>query len=212
MEVLYNPKCKTLFKRDENFKVIPSMTALTDPRFEFVSDRGWVVTKKMDGMSIILAWDGWDFKFHGRSPKTDFNTPQLEYLQGVAGKIRPNMVEHFDEIPVHIYAEFVGPKINGNKHGYGEYHLFVFDVRIGGFWLDWHNVVDVAQKVELQTVRRIHELERGGLEKIYREVSALARVGTSQYFEGVVCRTDPYFYTAQGDRVMFKLKLTDIPR
>src|SRR5690606_37512949 len=169
MEIMYNPKCRTLFKRDENFKVIPAMSELTDPRFEHVADHGWVVTKKMDGMSIILAWDGRDFTFHGRSPKTNFNASQLEFLSVIGQTIRPNMVDHFDEIPVHIYAEFVGPKINGNKHGYNEYHLFVFDVRIGGFWLDWHNVEDVCQKAELTTVRRIHEFERGGLKKIYRE-------------------------------------------
>lgn len=210
MELMYNPKCKTLYKRDDNFKVIRSRETLTDPRFALVADDAWVVTEKMDGMSVIIEWDGHGFLLHGRSPNTEFRVEQLEYLIERVNMMEDSLIEHFTDVPVHIYAEFVGPKINGNRHNRSTYGLYVFDIRIGGFWLDWHNVVDICNKVELDTVLRLRDVEGGGLERIYNEIFDLARVGANGYFEGVVVKTDPYVYTAQGDRVMFKLKLSDI--
>ena len=195
--VLYNPKTKTLFRRDDNFKVMTDH--FTDDRYRQVTD--WLVTEKMDGMSVILSTnDG----FHGRSPRTQFQGKTLAFMEqamhSVAYRFFQKDIENVD-----VYAELVGPQVQGNPHNLTELQLFVFDVRIGDYWLDWHNVKDVAEKAGLQTV----EVKgRWTMPHIIADVKARKAHGDG-YFEGYVARTDPYLYDNQGNRIVWKLKGTD---
>lgn len=200
---MYNPKTRTLLKRGDNFKVI---NELTDERFAQLN--GWLVTNKMDGTSVILSI-GDNPSFHGRTANTKFSAGQsafMEYQLRESAYCIRSQHPMYDGKQIDIYAELVGPGINGNKHNLDEFELHVFDVRIDGFWLDWGNMLSVVADAELDPVRRL------GLAKLdIDDIIAIIddRSTGLEYFEGIVARSDPYLYDNRGNRLMFKLKVSD---
>lgn len=205
MDILYNPKCKTLFKRDDRFKVI--IGDFTDDRFKQIGL--WTITEKLDGMSVILAWDGRELSFHGRTRRTQFNAAQQEYLAAVKADLAPRMATEFGEMAVHVYAEFIGPDIQGDPHKCGMYRIFAFDVRVGGFWLDLDDAQDVCNRVGIDFVP-VADIRMTTYEAIEVAQRTSSIVSPDEgYFEGIVARTDHYLYDNQGNRIMWKLKQTD---
>lgn len=203
--VLYNPKCKTLFKRDDKFKVTDE---LTDSRFWQIGQ--WVATRKMDGTSVILSiHNGVDggYSFYGRTAKSQFTPAMSEFLDDAASNALFSLADE-GVYQADIYAELFGQGIQGNPHGMEGMHLRVFDVRIGGYWLDWENVDDVAAKAGLTPVDVMFV---GSADEIARYVQSVADTNYegAPYFEGIVARTDPWLYDNQGNRMMFKLKVSD---
>ena len=200
--VLFNPKLKTLFRRGDKFKVIPG--EYTDPRFAQVGE--WLVTEKMDGTSVILSITEHGTAFYGRTSKSQFTPAMSDFLSAAAStalfSLDPHGIHQAD-----IYAELCGPGIQGNPHGLTEMKLFVFDVRIGDYWLDWDNVIDVAYKAGLRTPWVF--AGRYDAETLVENLSRLAKEGSPRYLEGYVARTDPLLYDNQGNRIMWKLKVSD---
>ena len=201
--VLYNPKTKTLFERDDKFKV--KVGRLTDERFGFVNQ--WLVTEKMDGTSVILSVgkDGDDF--HGRTAKSQFTPAMTAFLSVQTALACSNLYDHGIE-EADIYAELFGEGIQGNPHGMEGMHLRVFDVRIGGFWLDWVNMCDVARKAGLNRVQPLGVCDIDTAVRYVRDEQT-GWTGSPDYAEGVVARTEKYLYDNQGNRLTWKLKRKD---
>jgi hypothetical protein len=199
--VLYNPKTLTLFKRGDDFKVKP--WEFTDRRFDLL--RYWLVTEKKDGMSIILSITPDEWSIHGRSANTKFSDEQSAFLHDEINKAIYNLRQHpvYDGKTIDIYAELVGPGVNGNSHNFKNLQLYAFDVRINDFWLDWTNMASVVQDAGMVTVPIIYTML---LQEIIRYVRDTPR---DEYFEGIVARSDPYLYNNKGERLMFKLKVSD---
>lgn len=201
--VLYNPKTKTLFQRDDKFKVIPGY--LTDVRYGLINK--WLLTEKMDGTSVILSTKNRGYSFHGRTAKSQFTPAMQQFLdyeaQSAANNLYHSMVDEAD-----IYAELYGEGIQGNPHGVDGMHLRVFDVRIGGFWLDYENMCDVAEKAGLRTVRYMGICDIPTAVDFVRS-RQIGTIGRTDYVEGVVARTALNLYDNQGNRLTWKLKRKD---
>jgi len=199
--VLYNPKTLTLFKRGDDFKVKPWL--FTDQRFGLLNY--WLVTEKMDGMSVILSANSENYGIHGRSPNTQFTPEQESFLHDQTSAAIGRLSKHilYDGKKVDIYAELVGPGVNGNSHNFKDLQLYVFDVRINDFWLDWTNTASVAQDADLVTVPVIYTMTLPEIVRLVRDTPQ------TEYFEGIVARSDPYLYNNKGERLMFKLKAKD---
>lgn len=204
--VLFNPKCKTLFRRNlDTFKVT---NELTDQRYAQVKD--WLVTEKMDGMSVILSINTEDYTYFGRSRNTNFNAEQQQFMDEAFHSANYQLFKIGFEKPVDIYAELVGPGIQGNPHNLDALELFVFDVRVNDFWLDWDNVCDIAEKAGLQTVSlATPDGERVSAEYVVSFIDYHLKFPQDEYCEGFVARTDPYLYDNMGNRIMWKLKVSD---
>ena len=203
--VVYNPKTKTLFERDDKFKVKASRWFLTEQRFGYIDK--WLLTEKMDGTSVILSIgkDGDDF--HGRTAKSQFTPAMTAFLSVQTALACSRLYDHGIE-EADIYAELFGEGIQGNPHGMEGMHLRVFDVRIGGFWLDWYNMINVVSKAGLEHVPSLGftDIEVG---TEFVRSAQVATVGTTGYVEGVVARTEEYLYDNQGNRLTWKLKRKD---
>lgn len=206
--VLFNPKLLTLFKRDDKFKVIPG--EYTNPRFAQVGE--WLVTEKMDGTSVILSiHNGVDggYSYYGRTAKSQFTPAMSEFLDDAASMALFSLADYGIN-QVDLYAELCGPGIQGNPHGLTEMKLFVFDVRIGDFWLDWTNVKDVAAQAGLETVYEYPGTHT--VESMLMDLDPNHKLHIplgDKYLEGFVARTDPLLYDNQGNRIMWKLKVSD---
>lgn len=204
--VLFLGKTKTLFRRDlSTFKVTGE---LTDERYRQVRD--WLVTEKMDGMSVILSITPGDCAYYGRSDKTNFNAVQAIFMEQELNYAATMLYQGGFEKSVNLYAELVGPGVQGNPHNLDALTLRVFDARINDFWLDWDNVCDIATRAGLETVKVIHPLKkRLKMLDVIWFIKDTASNPSGEYLEGYVARTDPYLYDNMGNRIMWKLKVTD---
>lgn len=199
--VKYNPKTPTLFVRGNDQKVRP--WEYKDQRFDLINR--WVVTEKKDGMSVILSANQENYGIHGRTPTTRFSAEQESFMHDQTSAAIGRLGQHprYNGKTVDIYAELVGPGAHGNPHNLKELQLYVFDVRINDYWLDWNNLQSVIADAGLESVPLI------GVKAMPGIVGMIRGRPQGEYFEGIVARTDPYLYNNKGDRVMFKLKVSD---
>jgi len=211
--MFYNPKLKTIYRRDENFKVIPG--EYTDPRFGLV--KNWIATEKVDGTSVVLRWNAHDFpEFGGRTAKSHFADDRTEFLQVQlysAQQAAMKIVDEFGIDSLSVYAEMYGPGIQSGGRYTDEYELRVFDMRVNDYWLDFHRVIDNCDRLGFESVPVMNNyfpLDEFDIVEMVRDgfVSCIAH-DRDYLAEGIVARTDPLLYDNKGDRVMWKIKHSD---
>lgn len=209
------PKIETLFDRDaDTFKVVP--TSLRWPEFSLVNR--WYLTEKIDGTNIRvgLSPDG-RVTFGGRTDKAQIPGPLLAYLEEtfpaerVAAAFTPGA-------EVVLFGEGYGERI---QKGGGDYRPGVafrlFDVWIGGWWLNAADLDDVAAKLGIRTAPCVGRAVRfdsfpttaDALREILAESVVAAEEGRGRVAEGIIARTDPLLLRRDGRRLMWKLKLSD---
>lgn len=209
------PKIETLWNRGPDFKV--RCGDLRCPEFRLV--RGWFITEKIDGMNVRvwLHADG-SVTYHGRTEDAQMPPHLLTWLQEhlpapiVGGAFEPG-------VEAILFGEGYGEKI---QSGGGVYRTGVsfrlFDVFVyPRWWLQWGNVMDVAQKCGVCTVPALganYDDTNLAVDHFIHSRSHVARAegGTAQHpLEGIVARTDPLLFDARGSRIMWKLKARDLP-
>ena len=216
------PKIETLYVRSKtDWKVLTDQ--IRCPEFELV--RWWLVTDKIDGTNVrvILTPDG-DVEIRGRTDKAQFNPEVLQTLQDMfpADRVQ-SAFEQEDEgkwglwPTVVLYGEGYGEKIQKGGKYRKRQSFRLFDVRVGDWWLNWDDVCDVANKLEIKTVPVVTLLTvpltnwDGDITRFLQ--SSEVAWQDSKYdcidAEGIVARTDPLLFTRRGDRVMWKLKFKD---
>lgn len=197
--MLFYPKTKNLYRRGDDHKLTETYS---DERYGLVNK--WLITKKMDGMSVILSISPDGDQYFGRTKNTNFNTDQRIFMQQqleMAGKrLRSHGIESAD-----IYAELVGPDIQSNRHGFTKLRLFVFDVRMNDFWLDWKNADTIAFYAGLDMVTMYGRMDIQEAKAFVHKLKSF-----DHYNEGVVARTQPYLYDNQGNRLTWKYKVVDL--
>lgn len=219
-------KIETLFNRNpENMKeIIPGEYRL--PEFALI-DR-WHITEKIDGTNLRVIYQGNGdprVQFRGRSDNAQLSAQQYEWLWH---KFPASMFENGLDLagPVAagftctLYGEFYGPKIQSGGWYRPDFGFRVFDVKIGDWWLNWSNVVDVCSKLGVQTVPYLGTMteedalrnEVKTLSEVQAWESLLYKVDTARVHEGIVARTDPLLFMRDGRRLMWKMKVRDLPK
>lgn len=201
-------KIQTVFKRDpEN-----SYKTLLDgeyalPEFRYLAENSWAFTEKVDGTNIRVMWDGEKVRFGGKTDRAQIPTFLLDRLQDLfsAGKL----LSTFEETATCLYGEGFGAKI---QKGGGNYisdgvDFVLFDVRIGGWWLQRDAVEGIADNLGVQCVPIIGF---GTLEDMVDKV----KVGFSSRWgdftaEGIVARPVVELKTRSGHRIITKIKYKD---
>src|ERR1700692_4009049 len=79
------PKINTAFKRDERNVIILDDWSL--PEFQYLSDKIWRWTEKVDGTNIRLHWDGTKVRIGGR---TDNAQVPATLISNLAQVIEPS--------------------------------------------------------------------------------------------------------------------------
>lgn len=215
------PKIDTLFDRNqETFKVKPGV--FRRPEFEAI-DR-WFVTEKIDGTNIRLhfmrdAYDGIvGSHIGGRTDKAQFETGFYETLLGIVDSVQPEVekiMEEHDLSTYTLFGEGYGARIQKGGGNYRQDQGFIlFDVLVNDkSWLNPYAVQSTAGRLGIRAVPVIDTAF--GTEDIVTLVSQgyasdAAEVFNSTFLaEGVVAVPRVPFYTARGDRVIWKLKTKD---
>lgn len=215
----YN-KMKTLFIRDEHFKVTDKVSCK-----EFLNINKWLVTEKVDGTNIRIIYRPKQTEEYRNNPATleikgkQEKSDMPSYLLRVLNRMfdLEKFMEIFPDVTkgVCLYGEGYGAKIrSGGSYNIG--HSFrLFDVWLDGWWLEWDNVENIAKKLGIKTVPVIMEttLEEA-VELVKRKTLsevALEEAVNYHVAEGIVARAYPMVLFRNGTPVKWKLKVKDYP-
>lgn len=203
-------KIQTIFKRDERTKrIIVGDYSLQE--FAYLADNEWVWTEKVDGTNVRIYWPGHGAPIlGGRTDAAQMPTKLVAAIQGLLGPTADRFREVFGETPATIFGEGYGAGIQSGGNYRPDQGLVVFDVQIGEWWLERHNVEDVAAKFGLDVVPIAL---RGSLhEAVQRVADGIGSHWSSNPAEGLVGRPATELRTRRGDRLVAKIKHRDFAR
>ena len=201
-------KIQTVFLRDPDTKFKTLLTGMySKEEFSFLTNNLWVFTEKVDGTNIRVMWDGETVIFGGKTDNAQLFAPLVKRLQEQFPS--KNMANAFDRGDVILYGEGFGAKI---QKGGGNYisdgvDFVLFDVNVGGIWLDRKNVEDIASKLNCLIVPIV------GTGTLKEGIAMTANGFDSTWggfkAEGLVMRPIIELKNRTGERIITKIKCKD---
>lgn len=201
-------KIKTVFKRDPENKyktLLHGEFAL--PEFEYLKDNQWIFTEKVDGTNIRVMWNHKEsiLNFGGKTSRAEIPKHLLNQLLDMfAGKFKIP----YADVSMCLYGEGYGYKIQkGGKYISNATSFVLFDVKVGEWWLQQKDVVDVAFKLNIDVVPVV------GIGTLYRMVE-IVKSGFNSHWgdfkaEGLVARPYVELKARNGQRIITKIKYKD---
>ena len=214
-------KIKSIFKRDDTGNFIDGKYSTSE--FEYLKNNRWVGTEKIDGMNIKVMWDGENVTFGGKSDKAQIPDILLKKLTELfkADKFEsmfpiPEDLPEDDLQNICLYGEGYGSKIQskmGMKYNPAGVDFILFDVRIGRWWMNRENIINIAKGFGLLVVPILFE---GTLLEAVERVSS-GRIMSSFFSEkfgtflaeGLVLKPEVELFARNGGRVITKVKYRD---
>lgn len=200
------PKIQTVFKRQSEKPCAIILGEYSTPEIDYLKDCDWIWTEKVDGTNIRVMWDGTDVRFGGKTDNAQLYTGLYDHLRETFPVSK--MAEHFSH-PVCLYGEGHGAKIqkNGGLYKSDGQDFVLFDVLVGEWWLQFTNVVDIANKLLIKSVpivsvgplRDMENMVRNGFKSAWGAFPA----------EGIVARPNCQLLSRDGKRIITKLKHRD---
>ena len=211
-------KINTIFKRDTKGNIM--IGDFSRPEFEYLYNVKWLATEKIDGTCMSYYWDGHNMQIHGKSENALISSRLLTVMEGLLNEDKLREVfpikydENGNEVPfmVRIYGEGYGVGIQkcGGSYIQKNNHFRVFDIKINDFWLEWDNVLDIANKLGLDVVESYGEMTLAEAEEFVKNgfFSPIAE-NKELKAEGLVLRPLVQFTNRLGERVIVKIKTCD---
>ena len=201
-------KIQTVFKRDMKSKTKNIIDGeWTLPEFEYLANNIWVFTEKVDGTNIRIMYKDGDITFGGKTDNAQIPSQLVTRLNEMFLPLKDKFSEVFG-CDACLYGEGYGAKIQKGGELYRPNQDFVlFDVRIGEWWLERHNVEDIANKLAIGVVPIIGEgtlndavsLVKSGIKSQWGDFKA----------EGIVARPKVELKTRNESRIITKIKTKD---
>lgn len=211
-------KINTIFKRDLTLTRKPLIYGdWSEKEFEHLAHAQWEFTEKVDGTNIRIIKNKNPFKRNDAKitikGKTD-NAELSKKLEFNISKLFEDILDEYnklfdDDSDVCFYGEGYGNKIQKNGYFYGLDQKFIlFDININGYWLERHNVEDIAKKLNLDIVPII------GYGTLYDALSMVSLGGVPSTFgdfisEGLVAKPTTGLLNRKGERIITKIKTRD---
>jgi ATP-dependent RNA circularization protein (DNA/RNA ligase family) len=204
-------KIQSVFLRDPATKHRTFLIGqYSEPAFEYLANNQWLFTEKVNGTNVRVHWSGEKVTFGGRTADAQmplFLVYRLEQLFPMAKFAA--LFPYPEYTDVMLFGEGYGAKI---QKGGGNYKpdgvdFVLFDVMIGGVYLERNNVEDVAAKLEIPVVPIVGrgtlndaiEMTKGGFNSTWGLFMA----------EGLVMRPACELVDRRGHRVITKVKHRD---
>ena len=181
-----------------------------EPEFEYLANNLWAFTEKVDGTNIRVMLSDGRIIFGGKTDNASLPAPLVSRLESRFHPQRDRMMEKFPD-GVCLYGEGYGAKIQKGGGNYRPDQDFVlFDVKVGGWWLDRASQEDIAAFMGLEVVPMIAQ---GNL----HDMIDMARRGFVSVWgpftaEGIVARPLVELTTRNGKRIITKIKHKDFAR
>ena len=178
------------------------------PELGYLTDNEWHWTEKVDGTNVRIHWNGEKVSFGGRTEDAQMPIFLLYRLEESFPRL--NFQTHFRDVSdVMLYGEGYGARIQkgGGNYKSDGVDFVLFDVQIGGVYLERENVEDIAAKMGLRVVPIVG---KGSL----RDAIDLTRKGFDSTWgpfkaEGLVMRPATELFTRRGHRIITKVKFKD---
>ena len=204
----YN-KIETLWKRDMDGSKKLLEGEFRNPTVEFLKDNVWQFTEKVDGTNIRVYWDGHKVQFGGRTERAQIPSDLVNYLNSVFGTNEAEQIfeEKFGEMPVILFGEGYGPKIQNGGAYRNDVSFILFDVLIAGNYQPRESVEDIARSFGIDIVPIIFEgTIQEGVDFVKTHPDST--MGTAK-MEGLVGRPKVEMRDRCGNRVIVKIKWED---
>lgn len=200
-------KIDTLWKRTEKGLVIPG--EFSTPEFEYLRNVPWTWTEKIDGTNIRLHWDGTVVTIGGREDNAQLPAVLVAALAR-GGQLDGNRWEAMfpDAVDVTVYGEGYGQGIQKGGQYRPDTSVIVFDVRVGGWWLEEASVADIAGKLGLETVPSMGTFTPSDAWEGVVHGELHSHWPNAQ-IEGIVGKPAVNLFTRKGERIITKLKVKD---
>ena len=203
-------KIETLFERD-----MEGTKKLIEGKFRnecvaYLKDNQWYFTEKVDGTNVRVHWDGHKVSFGGRNDNAQMPMPLMEELTRLfGGETNAQMFEQkFGEMPVTLYGEGYGGKIQSGSKYSPTQKFILFDVLVGDIWLSRDSVREIADAMGLEIVPIILV---GTIQEAvdYVKSKPLSPIGEGQPSEGLVGVPKARLTDFRGNRIIVKIKVVD---
>lgn len=202
-------KIKNLFKFDYEGKIEDYVE-----EFKYLKDIEWFGTEKIDGTNIRVYWNGYNIQFAGRTDNSQIPSNLQKKLNDIFLRLEiENILEQlFGEKEVILFGEGYGYKIqkDGEKYIANDNDFILFDVMVNGFYLDYNNMVDIANKLGLKYVPIVFNGTL--LEAIdFVKNTKCSTINEEHEMEGIVLRPKGIeLYNKKNERICLKCKKRDI--
>lgn len=211
------PKIPTVYARTTYKKKSPVVEGqFSTPELRFLENNNWVWTEKLDGMNVRIQYVSMGAKakeylieFKSRaSEESEIPPGLLSLLNEQYRELEGKVWEIFKDRSVVLFGEGIGEGIRKAGRLYGRQQEFVlFDVWVEGWWLERHNVEDVARKLGMPivpvvgngTLKGMVELAKEGFHSQWGEFAA----------EGIVAKPQTELFTRKGERIVTKIEHKD---
>lgn len=206
------PKIHTLWKRDQHGKIIEGDYSL--PECEYLAERPWAWTEKVDGMNIRLSFEHNGFRGNehayiaGRTDNAQIPPHLLLSLVDLLREAPFESVFPHVDTQVTLYGEGYGAKIQkGGQYLLDRCNFVLFDVRVGRWWLRRKDVRDVGTQLGLDVVPVVFV---GSIPEALQTVKeGFASQWPNASPEGLVGRPTVDLFNRKGERIITKIKWRD---
>jgi len=203
----------TVFERDPDnrYKTLIKGKWAT-PELEYLNELEWIWTEKVDGTNVRVQWnpEAEQVWFEGRNEKSQIPPFLAERLEGLfpAEKFVKKYPHH--DLGMTLYGEGYGNRIQKFGHSYipDGVDFILFDVLVGGWWLQRKDIEDIAQVLGIKAVPVIG---KGSLwEAIrYAQRGFTSHLADTARAEGLVMRPAVDLLTRGRERIICKVKERD---
>jgi len=186
------------------------------PEFEALKDIEWTFTEKIDGMNIriyITPSPGF-CQMKGKTDEAQIPKPLDEWFDKWDEEYSDKAVEMFKNADeVILYGEGVGEKIQKGNHGFTDYEVILFDVKIGNYWLRREQVEEIAKELGMRSVVVV---ERSTLSQAIEDMKSRVEKGAERNsafgdwkMEGLVGVPTANLLDRSCNRIITKIKYKD---
>lgn len=203
-------KIETLFKRDPKTKKL-IVGEYTNETVEYLKDNVWQFTEKVDGTNIRVYWDGHKVSFGGRTDNAMIPAHLINKLNDLfSGEVNEQLFEQkFGDMPVELFGEGYGPKIQSGGAYRDDVDFILFDVMINDTYLKRESVEDIANYFGINVVPILLEgTIQDGIDYVMNNLKSTIAVNGAD-LEGVVGRPKVEVLDRLGRRAIVKIKRKD---
>lgn len=215
------PKITSPFKRtEEHGKTVNINVPFDDYAKMFIeSNIRFTGSEKVDGTNLNIIYDGNHIQYRGHTDKTTWNPEVEEYIKSrfLTPEFEQMCEQKFGENEIQLSGELIGPKIQGNLYKLSEYKFILFDIYniTTDAWWNQSTVTEIAEYLNLERVKVIssHTIKEWLEQAFYNCESGCGYKSSlcdSTEIEGVVIRPEMELCKANGERVIYKLKVKDL--
>lgn len=203
------PKIDTMFKRDDKGNIIEGEWSC--PEFEYLADNRWMFTEKIDGTNIrVLIEPNGGIGFAGRTDKATIPSYLKESLKNLFLPKKNSLLTQFPDGAI-LYGEGYGTKIQKDGGRYRDDCSFIlFDIKIGGWWLRYSDIIDIAFPLGIDVVPIIGNGSLyDGITMIKNGITSITAQDKTLIIEGLVAKPAIEMRNRTGKRIMTKIKTRD---